>query len=178
VQRRALARPGGRQHWRPPGAGRDPITSIYCASGLRLLTFTPQAKSPAGGPGFFWNGERAVLRSEFSQKRRSGAGLNSLVALALMGSTVSVRNPLGQFGEFLGVRRQGLELFAGMGSPQLHASRAISRRTGIARSRGSRWCWPSSARSAWRSIRMRLAGGREHASMVPLWLSATSLNLA
>ena len=44
------------------------------------------------------------------KKQGQAAGLNSLVVLALMGST---GNPLAQLGEFLGIGGEGLELLAG-----------------------------------------------------------------
>jgi hypothetical protein len=51
------------------------------------------------------------------------AGLNSLVALALMGSTVSVATRWLNWASLLGIRREGLELLAGMRGPQLQRFR-------------------------------------------------------
>jgi hypothetical protein len=66
------------------------------------------------GPGFFWN---ANARSETAQQR-SGGRLEQLGRVGLDRLDGFGRNPLGQFGEFLGIRREGLELLAGMRGPQ------------------------------------------------------------
>ena len=57
------------------------------------------------------------------KESRSGGRLEQLRGVALIGSAVSRRDLLGQFGEFLGLGSEGFELLPGVRAPQLDGFR-------------------------------------------------------
>jgi hypothetical protein len=87
------------------------------------LIMRHKQKARAGGPGFFWNGNVRFCDQKPRKNAGSGGRLEQLGRIGLDGLDGFSCNPLGQFGELLGVGRQGLELLAGMRRPQLHRFR-------------------------------------------------------
>jgi hypothetical protein len=86
-----------------------------------FLASAPTSKKPGlAARAFFWNGNVRFCDQKPRKDARSGGRLEQLGRVGLDRLDGFSGNPLGQFGEFLGVRGEGLELLAGMRGPQLH----------------------------------------------------------
>src|ERR1700722_910514 len=154
--------------------------------GAGFWVLSHKQKARAGGPGFFWNGNAysAKLNTGFSNTIRAkvldqAAGLNSLVALALIGSTVSVATRwLNSASSFV----LAVKVSNCLRACAVHSSSTsegdFTPNSECAKSRFAVVEALNISISLAEYSDAPLLAVVNTASMVPLWLSATSLNLA